>query len=121
MIALRGLHQALRPAAEYTHAVAESLGIHPRVTSVERSWNEQQRLYERYLRCKAAGRFPSPECPYPANPPGFSAHQFGLAWDSVVPPEQQEAWTAIRRWVGWQVYDHDAVHAELPGWREVVQ
>lgn len=121
MIALRGLAEELRPYAEYAHAIAEYYGVTPRVASVSRSWNEQQRLYERYVACRNAGKFPSPECPYPANAPGDSAHQYGLAWDSVVAPELQEWWNDVRRWIGFTVYDHDGPHAELPGWRAVVQ
>jgi len=111
MIAFRGLHSDLRPYAEYTCAIAKAYGVHPRVTSVRRTWVEQDALYRNYL----AGR-----SRYPANPPGQSAHEHGLAWDSTVAPEHQDWWTAVRRWVGWQVYDHDAPHAELPGWRQVV-
>ena len=112
MIALRGMHAELRPYAEYAHTLAEHYGITPRVASVRRSWNEQQRLYERYL----AG-----QSRYPANAPGDSAHQYGLAWDSVVDEPYKQWWVAVRRWIGFTVYDHDDPHAELPGWRAVVR
>ena len=121
MIAVRGMHEQLRPYAEYAHAIAEHFNVPVRVASVRRTWNEQQYLYARYVACRNAGRFPSPECPYPANAPGDSAHQYGLAWDSIVAPEHQTGWNEVRRWVGWKVYDHDAPHAELPGWRAVVR
>lgn len=121
MIALRGMRDEIRPYAEYAHAIAEFYNVTARVASVTRDWNEQQRLYNRYVACKNAGRFPSPECPYPANAPGDSAHNFGLAWDSVVEPQYKKWWVDVRRWVGFTVYDHDDPHAELPSWRAVVQ
>jgi len=121
VLSLRGMHADLRPYAEYAHAIADHFNVSARVASVSRSWNEQQNLYDRYVACRNAGRFPSPQCPYPANAPGDSAHQFGLAWDSTVAPEHQMWWNEVRRWVGWQVYDHDGPHAELPGWRAAVR
>lgn len=121
MIALRGMHAELRPYAEYAHAIANHFGVTARVASVTRSWNAQQRLHERYVAARAAGRFPSPQVPYPANAPGDSAHQFGLAWDSQVEPQYRQWWKEVRRWVGFRVYDHDAPHAELPDWRAVVR
>jgi len=117
VIALRGMHAELRPYAEYAHAIANHFGVSARVASVARSWNQQQRLYERYVAARATGRFPSPEVPYPANAPGDSAHQFGLAWDSQVAPQYRQWWKGVRRWIGFTVYDHDAPHAELPDWR----
>lgn len=120
MISLRGLHADLRPYAEYAHRLANSYGVYPRVASVSRSWEEQQRLRTRYERAVASGTFPSAHCPYPANRPGDSAHNYGLAWDSVVEPEQQEFWTEVRRWVGFRVYGHDSPHAEYPDWRSLL-
>lgn len=120
MIALRGMHDELRPYAEYAHALAEHYGVTARVTSVYRTWANQERLRQRYEAAVAAGRFPSPEQPYPANRPGDSAHQYGLAWDSTVAPEHRQWWKDVRRWIGFEVFDHDAPHAELPGWRAVV-
>lgn len=121
MIALRGMHTELRPYAEYALAVAEYFNVPVRVASVYRTWNEQSALYNRYQACRAAGLYPSPECPYPANAPGDSAHNYGLAWDSVVDEQYEQWWKEVRRMIGWQVYDHDAPHAELPGWRTVVR
>lgn len=54
---------------------------------------------------------------WPAAEPGESAHQYGVAWDSTVPPEWLPVWTAIRRAFGWAVYDNDPNHAEYPGWQ----
>ncbi len=121
MIALRGMRRELRPYAEYAHAIANHFGVTARVASVHRSWNAQQLLYNKHVACVKAGRYPSPQCPYPANAPGDSAHQFGLAWDSQVDPQYQQWWKEVRRWIGFTVYDHDAPHAELPGWRAAVR
>ncbi len=121
MIALRGMRAELRPYAEYAHAIADHFNVTARVASVSRTWNEQQRLYNRYVAARAAGSFPSAAVPYPANAPGDSAHQYGLAWDSQVAPEYRQWWKEVRRWIGFMVYDHDAPHAELPGWRAVVR
>lgn len=121
MIALRGMHATIRPYAEYAHAIADHFGVTARVASVYRSWNAQQVLYQRHLTCRRAGKYPSPECPYPANAPGDSAHQYGLAWDSLVEPQYRQWWKDVRRWIGFKVYDHDAPHAEYPNWRAVVR
>jgi len=119
--ALRGLHEQLRPYAEWALELAELYGLEPTITSVYRSWEDQQRLRTRYERCVATGQFGrTPECRYPANRPGDSAHQYGLAWDSWVPPQDMPLWVAIRRAVGWEVPAHDQIHAQLPNWRSYV-
>lgn len=104
---LTGLWEPLRPYAQAGLDWAARFGIRPEVTSVYRSWEEQQDLWQRYQ----AGL-----SEYPANPPGLSAHQYHLAWDSWVPDELMPWWVAVRRALGWQIYDNDPVHAELPGW-----
>lgn len=111
MIALAGMHDQLRPYAEYAHAIAEELGLDPYVTSVKRSWEEQRRLRDRYER--GLSRFP-------ANMPGDSSHQYGFSWDSWVPAADMPLWIDIRRWVGWRVPENDNIHAELPEWRRYV-
>lgn len=110
-IQLRGLHQQVRPYAEYALAVAAYYRLEVTITSTFRSWQEQQLLWSRYKR--GLSRFP-------ANEPGDSAHGYGLAFDSVVSPENQPMWDAIRRWVGFGVPMNDIVHAEVPGWRGMV-
>lgn len=121
MIALRGLHSALRPYAEYAVRVAHAYGVNPVITSVFRSSQEQAQLYDAYVESLRRGVFRTPGQPqYPANRPGDSAHNFGFAWDSWVPEHQQETWNAIRRWVGWDVLANDLIHAQLPGWRSYV-
>lgn len=120
-VALRGLHSQLRPYAEYALEVAQAYGLEPVVTSVYRSWENQARLRKNYERCLATGQFGrTPECRYPANRPGDSAHNYGLAWDSWVPDAQMPLWRTIRAWVGWRVPEHDQIHAELPEWRQYV-
>lgn len=120
-LALRGMHRDLRSAAEFAMQVAALNGIRPTVTSVTRTFTNQARLRRNFERCVATGRFPSPpDCRFPANRPGDSSHNYGFAFDTVVPAAQQATWDAIRRWVGWRVPDNDLIHAELPQWRQFV-
>lgn len=121
MIGLRGLDARVRPWAEYAHQVAAYYGLSPRVTSTFRSWQKQAELRARYEACLAAGTFPSRSCPYPANRPGDSAHNYGLAWDSVIDPADQAAWDEIRRWVGFDVPENDRIHGAVPNWRSLVR
>ncbi len=82
-------------------------GLQPRVTSTVRTRSEQGRLYRRFL-AGAAG--------YPVAPPGFSAHEYGEAFDLVVTP--MEALGDVgATWLDWGGYwgPGDAVHFELPG------
>lgn len=117
---LRGLHSEVRQAAEVALAWANYYGIPITITSTYRSWEEQAKLRDAYERCLSRGTFPTPGvCPYPANRPGDSAHNFGLAFDSWT-PYRMEDWKTIRRWCGFHVPDNDPVHAEVPGWRQYV-
>lgn len=120
MISLRGLDPRIRAAAEYAIQVAEFNGIPVTVTSARRSSSEQSRLRAQYEGCLARGERvypgnPDARCHYPANRPGLSAHEYGLAFDSVVPEEDWPVWNDIRRWVGFGLDPNDRVHAELPG------
>jgi hypothetical protein len=120
--ALRNLHPELQPYADYAIAWAKSLGITVTVTSVLRSTARQAELRAQFEGCLARGQQVYPEnpdtrCRYPANRPGDSSHEYGLAWDSDVEDRYQATWTAIRRAVGWTVPANDPVHAELPSWR----
>lgn len=124
MIAFRSMHPELRPYAEYAHEIARTYGLNPEVTSVTRSWTDQSKLRANYEACVARGLFPGGaslgpglSCRYPANRPGDSAHNYGVAWDSWVPAQEMPLWVAIRRYVGWAVPDNDQIHAELPNWR----
>ena len=113
------MNAQLRPWAEYTIQLGRAYGLNPRVTSVFRSWAEQNRLFQAHARCVADGRFPGPGCRFPANRPGDSSHNFGLSFDSSVPAETQALWDEIRRFVGWGVPANDRIHAEVPGWRQL--
>lgn len=118
---LSGLNPTVRQAAEWCLAVADYYRIPVTVTSGYRSLQEQGRLRTNYERCVASGRFgQGPDCRYPANKPGESAHNYGLAFDAVVPPEYQEAWDYIRRYAGLRVLPNDRPHAEYPEWHRYV-
>jgi hypothetical protein len=124
MMTLAGLNRSLRPYAEQAYRIAHYNRIFPVTTSVSRSMGEQRFLRQRYERClgrygRVGADLPA-GCRYPANRPGDSAHNWGLAWDSWVPPEQMAIWVAIRRDLGFRVPDHDRIHAELPNWRAYV-
>lgn len=118
---LRGLHPEVRQRAEWAHAVARHFGVNARITSTFRPWDLQLRLRRKFEQCQAEGRFPSaPDCLFPANRPGDSAHNFGLAWDSVVDPRFQDWWDHVRGLAGFEVLPNDRIHAQVPGWRSFV-
>ncbi len=95
----------------YAHALVDAAGaggLLPRITSTRRTHSEQTRLYRRYLEGHS---------PYPAAPPGTSAHEFGEAFDLIVSPYDALAdvgafWQAMGGTWGAQ---NDPVHFELPG------
>lgn len=121
MLQLSGLWTPLQPYAEAPIGWAADQNVVVQITSVFRSWEEQAALRARYDRCVAAGKVGEPgACRYPANRPGDSAHQYGLAWDSWVKDELMPWWVAVRRYYGWRVPEHDPVHAELPDWRRYI-
>src|SRR5216684_5180400 len=104
---LEGLvDELVGPAADLLDAAAGA-GLMPRVTSTRRSSSEQRRLYSRYLAGQAG---------YPVAPPGFSAHEYGEAFDMVVTPMEALADVGAT-WLDWGGYwgPGDAVHFELPG------
>lgn len=111
MISLRGLHPNVRARAEWAHAIARYYGFTPTVTSGYRTWEAQKRLRARWERG---------ESQFPANRPGDSAHNYGLAWDSVVKPEDRPFWEQIRRYAGFDVPANDWIHGEVPSWRQYV-
>jgi len=121
-IALAGLDPRVRERAELALSWAKAYQIPVTVTSCYRSWAEQEKLRAQYEACLAAGEKITPsnpkrECRYPANKAGDSAHNYRWAWDSVVPPEYQWAWTYLRTYAGFFVPSHDTIHAEVPNWR----
>ena len=112
------MNPAVREAAEAALAAAEAFGISVRVTSAFRSMEEQKVLRDRFEKCVQSGRMgQAPDCLYPANRPGDSGHNFGLAWDSVVAAHSQDAWDGIREAHGFKVLPNDRIHAEVPDWR----
>jgi hypothetical protein len=119
---LRGRHPAVRARAEIALAWAQRYALPVQITSTLRTWAEQTKLRNQYESCVADGERidpnnSNPACRYPANEPGDSAHNFGFAWDSWVPPEYQWSWDYLRRAAGFHVPDHDRIHAEVPNWR----
>lgn len=116
-VSARGLNRYVRAAVEWCLEAAALNGISPIITSTYRSSSEQTRLYRKNQLELAAGRTPA----FPANPPGQSGHQYGLAWDSWVPASQVPLWITIRRHAGFHVPDNDVIHAEVPGWAQYVR
>lgn len=108
----RGLQLPVRRAVEWALATARANGLTPYVTSTYRSLGEQRKLYRTYLAGRAS---------FPANPPGQSGHNYGLAWDSWVPDAQMPLWTTIRELAGFRVPPNDLIHAEVPSWPEFVR
>jgi hypothetical protein len=124
---LRGLEPSLRANAEVALLIADRYGLKPVITSVVRNMSEQAKLRANFNDCVTRGLFPSAaslapgmSCKYPANQPGDSAHNYGLAWDSWVPDEQMDLWKRIREYCGFRVPDNDLVHAELADWRNYI-
>jgi len=116
-IQLRGLHPQVRERAELVLSWANKFGVRPLVTSGFRSFSEQAALHERFLRGDSQ---------FPANRPGDSAHNFGLAWDAVLPsrwrgnPLAEDWWIRVREFYGFDVPGNDTIHAEVPGWRRFI-
>ncbi len=105
---LDALVPELQPFALALVNAAGAAGLLPRVTSTLRSASEQARLYRRYVEGNS---------PYPAAPPGTSAHEFGEAFDLIVSPYEALGdvgafWESMGGTWGAQ---RDPVHFELPG------
>lgn len=98
----------LLPFAQALLDAAGAAGLQPRITSTVRTHSEQGRLYRGYLA--------NPARAYPVAPPGYSAHEYGEAFDMVVSPMEALADVGAT-WIewggGWN--PGDAVHFELPG------
>jgi hypothetical protein len=90
---------------------AQKFGVPVTVTSSYRSIEQQRKLYAAY---KAGNSR------FPANPPGYSGHNYGLAWDSVVPDPYREWWGRVREAFGFRVPANDWIHAEVPNWQRYV-
>ncbi len=97
----------LAPFARALVDAAGAAGLQPRITSTVRTRSEQRRLYNRFLAGQSG---------FPVVPPGFSAHEYGEAFDMVVSPMDALADVGYtwQQWGGgWSA--GDAVHFELPG------
>src|SRR5467141_3606760 len=97
--------------ADFARALVHAAGLaglQPRVTSTVRTRSQQARLYRGYLA--------NPQRAYPVAPPGYSAHEYGEAFDLVVAPMEALADVGYtwQQWGGGWNPD-DAVHFELPG------
>lgn len=99
----------LQEFAQDLYDLAVRAGANPRITSTVRSRAEQSRLYRRFL--SGAARFP-------AAPPGLSAHEYGYAFDMVVPSEEDQL-DLGSVWQGWGgVWSRkDFIHFEYPGFK----
>jgi D-alanyl-D-alanine carboxypeptidase len=98
----------LRPFASELVRAAGAAGLQPRVTSTRRSFSQQKRLYDRYL----AGL-----SPYPAAPPGHSAHEYGFAFDMISLDNAAcgDYWESLGGI--WGGRGGDDVHFEFPGFK----
>lgn len=88
------LHRDFEPWARWLYQTAELNGLRPRVTSTYRSIAKQEQLYRDYL----AGR-----SKLPAARPGYSLHNYGLAFDMVSEDNKWlgEVWESVGgRWGG---------------------
>lgn len=117
---LRGLHPVFRRYVEFAVSeFAKATGVRPTITSTYRTMAEQTALYNAYVRGQQTGN----PTKWPANPPGESAHNVAsgaLAFDSWVPDQWMPLWVWFRREIGFRVPDNDVIHAEVPGWRDIV-
>jgi len=81
--AFRSLDPAIRQWAEALLEVAVAYRLGPHVLSTFRSFSEQQRLYEAYLRGESRN---------PVAPPGRSLHNYGHAFDLQVSTPEGQRW-----------------------------
>jgi len=105
---LGGLVDELRDAARELDAAVWQSGLQGRFTSTRRSGAEQTRLYRAYISGRHA---------FPVAAPGFSAHEYGEAFDYVVSPAeyQEDVGYTWQQWGGVWGGRADVVHFELPG------
>lgn len=114
---LAGVHPAVRERAEWAVRYASQYIEPPRITSGYRSLERQAQLRRDWERGRSR---------WPANRPGDSSHNFGLAFDSVLPdrwkgnPDAEAWWRAVREYAGFHIPANDSIHAEVPDWRRVV-
>lgn len=85
-------------------------GVPCRITSVRRTRKKQLQVYSEYLYKKARGEYT-----LPAMPPGRSVHEYGIAWDMVVPKQYErevgQLWKSLGgQWGGDAPIGYDPVH-----------
>lgn len=102
---LSRIHPTLRKIAYNLPKVSRNRGYEVRVTSGYRSYATQKKLYLDYINGRSL---------YPANPPGQSMHEKGLAIDVVSNNESDTV--AILTSIGlvWAGPD-DPIHFQMPG------
>lgn len=105
------LVDALRPFAAAFLDRLDAAGLQPRISSARRSHSEQKRLYSSALAGNNA---------FPVAKPGYSAHEYGEAFDLIVTPYDLRTFKQLGRlWKswhgGWGGAFHDPIHFELPG------
>lgn len=105
---LAGLHPEVAERVRWCLDVAAYYDVPVEFTSGFRSLERQAELRADW----EAGR-----SRWPANRPGDSSHNYGLAWDSVVPEWAQAWWTYVRELAGFEVLPNDVIHAQVPNWR----
>lgn len=99
MASLRELDGWLSPYAGWLYDYLRSRGLHPRVTSVYRSRQQQAVLYARYQSGKSA---------YPVAPPGASYHEYRRAFDMVCDNNAEAG--RIWRLMGGSWWASDPIH-----------
>ena len=103
----------MQPWAQRLLDVITQAGASFTLTSVFRTFQEQQKLYSDYLAGKSK---------YPAARPGGSAHEVGMAFDLVLdnPGDQTQSGQVWSGWGGnWA--QGDPIHFEWPGYSAALQ
>ncbi len=105
MIGTALLDERFKPWAEYLVAVAQfNFGSRALITSGFRTYQQQARLYRRFLQGMSQ---------YPALPPGTSMHELGLAVDiGGLTPDEYGALGAWWRSLGGNWGESDRIHFE---------
>jgi hypothetical protein len=101
---LSNVHPTLKKIARNLPRVAASQGIQVRITSGYRSRAVQTKLYNDYIAGRAA---------YPANPPGTSMHEKGLALDILSSDPYALAGLLTQVGLEW-AGPSDDIHFQLP-------
>lgn len=98
------VNPVVRQGMQLLYEYAQRAGLHPRITSTDRSYMQQAQLYRAYLNGKSR---------WPAAPPGHSLHERGLAFDMTADdlPALGRIWNS---WGGyWGGAFGDDVHFEV--------